>query len=77
MIYALPWVLDLILKAKESRKEVKKDLKLGWSLKLECGGVIIFVFKDNSDFWCKMDEERSFEGTARRVQGWRQGASRG
>jgi len=68
-MYALPWVLDLILKAKESRKEVKKDLKLGWALKLECGGVIIFVLKDNSDFWCKMDEERSFEGPARRAQG--------
>lgn len=69
MIYALPWVLDLILKAKESRKEIKKGLKLGWALKLEGGGVIIFVFKDNSDFWYKMDEERSFEGPARRVQG--------
>ena len=57
------------MKAKESRKEVKKDLKLGWALKFKCGGVIIFVFKDNSDFWCKMDEERSFEGPARRAQG--------
>ena len=61
-MYALPWVLDLILKAKESRKEVKKDLKLGWALKLECGGVIIFVLKDNSDFWCKWMRRGALRG---------------
>ena len=42
--YTLTWISDLILKAKEGRKEVEKDSKLGCALKLECSGMVIFVF---------------------------------